>query len=106
MPTKRFLYIVLQDTLIRREQVVERGKVMKFVVQLEVEPAGEGKAIPVIRYDSAHGFVHIDRYNMKGEHSKERLAITDFNQALTLAEHDIGRNWPLYREKFLQGEFP
>ncbi len=106
MPTKRFIYPVLPDTFIRREQVIERGKVMKFVVQLEVEPPGETKARPVIRYDTAHGFAHIDRYNLKGERKKERLTITDFNLALTLAEQDIGRNWPTYRKRFLKGEFP
>lgn len=59
MSTKRFIYPVASDTFIRREQVIERGKVIRFVVQLEVELAGEAK--PVIRYDTAHGFAHIDR---------------------------------------------
>ena len=106
MTTRRFVYPVLADTFIRREQVIAQGKVIRFVVQLEIESSRQSKAQPVIRYDTAHGFIHIDRYNMKGEQRKERLAIMDFNQALTLAEQDIVRNWPMYREKFLQGEFP
>lgn len=106
MPAKRFIYPVLSDTFIRREQVIERGRVRKFVVQLEIEPSIGIKARPVIRYDTSHGFVHIDRYNLKGEQKKERLAITDFSRALTLAEQDIGQNWPTYRRRFLQGEFP
>lgn len=104
MPTKRFIYPVTSDTFIRREQVIERGKVIRFVVQLEVELAGETK--PVIRYDTAHGFAHIDRYNWNGKRKKERLAIVDFNQALTLAERDLRQNWQVYRKRFLRGEFP
>jgi hypothetical protein len=54
VPTKRFIYPVSSDAFICREQVIERGKVVRFVVQLEVELAGEAR--PVIRYDTAHGF--------------------------------------------------
>lgn len=90
---------VLLDTEIRVRHTVQRGKVIEFMVQLEVQ--GE----TVIRYDSAHGFAHIDRYNLKGERKKERLKL-DFNDALTLAERDIKGNWPIYRERFLKGGFP
>ena len=106
MSTKHFIYPVSSDTFIRREQVIERGKVVRFVVQLEVELAGESTARPVIRYDTAHGFAHIDRYNRKGKQKKEQLTVADFNQALTVAEQDIRHNWPVYRERFLRGEFP
>jgi len=106
VPRKTFVYPVLPDTSIRREQVIERGRVLQFMVQLEVDIPGEANPKPVIRYDTAHGFAHIDRYNLKGEQRKERLMVADFNQALTLAERDIRQNWPLYREQFLKGEFP
>lgn len=60
---------------------------------------------PVIRYDTAHGYAHIDRYDLKGMHEKKRLVIT-FSEALTRAERDIKQNWPIYREKFLKGDLP
>ncbi len=106
VPTKRFIYPVSSDTFIRREQVIERGKVVRFVVQLEIGLVGEATTRPVIRYDTAHGFAHIDRYNRRGKRKKEHLAITDFNQALTVAEQDIKQHWPAYRERFVRGEFP
>lgn len=106
MPRKTFVYPVLPDTFIRREQVIERGRVLEFMIQLEVEIPGEVRPRPVIRYDTAHGFAHIDRYNLKGQQRKERLAVIDFNQALTLAERNIRQNWPRYREQFLEGGFP
>lgn len=87
------------DVLIRVEHAIERGRVIEFVVQLEVQ----GK--PVKRYDTAHGFAHIDRYNLKGKQRKERLHL-GFNEALTMAERDIKQNWLVYRERFLRGEWP
>jgi hypothetical protein len=59
---------------------------------------------PVIRYDTAHGYAHIDRYNLKGQTKKERLALT-FSEALTRAERDLKQNWSVYRERFLRGGF-
>ena len=87
------------DAVIRVEHSIERKRVIGFVVQLEVQ----GK--PVKRYDTAHGFTHIDRYNFRGTQKKERLYL-DFNVALTLAERDIKQNWLIYRERFLRGEWP
>lgn len=76
------------------------------MIQLEVEIPGEPKPRPVIRYDTTHSFAHIDRYDLKGRQRKERLAVRDFNQALTLAEQDMRQNWARYREQFLKGGFP
>ena len=38
--------------------------------------------------DTAHGFAHIDRYNLRGRAKKERLALS-FSEALTRAEREI-----------------
>lgn len=38
--------------------LVERDRVTEFVVQLECFI--EGKWIPIVRYDTAHGFAHRD----------------------------------------------
>lgn len=76
---------------------------MEFMVQLEIEVQGVWKQ--VIRYDTAHGFAHIDRLNLRGERKKERLALS-YEEALTRAERDVKQYWPSYRERFLKGEFP
>ncbi len=59
---------------------------MEFLVQLEIKVAGSWRA--AIRYDTAHGFTHIDRYNQKGEARKEVLKLS-YSEALTRAERDI-----------------
>jgi hypothetical protein len=77
--------------------------VAEFLVQLEVFVRGSWREI--IRYDTAHGFAHIDRFNLKGEQRKERLPLT-YEEALNRAEREIKRDWPVYRDRFLKGEFP
>lgn len=89
------------DTRIRHYHRTERGRVVAFMVQLEVEVKNEWR--PAIRYDTAHGFAHIDRFTRQGKLTKERLSLTHA-EALTRAERDIKQNWAVYREKFLRGE--
>jgi hypothetical protein len=38
----------------------EHGRVLAFVVQLEYESSSGW--LPVVRFDTAHGFAHCDRY--------------------------------------------
>ncbi|MDP2603202.1 MAG: hypothetical protein Q8S00_11500 [Deltaproteobacteria bacterium] len=103
MPETSYTLPVLTDTRIRHYHRTQSGKVVEFVVQLEVEVRGIWK--PAIRYDTAHGFAHIDRYNLKGRAKKEKLALS-FGQALTRAEREIKQNWLAYRARFLKGEWP
>ncbi|MCI2430464.1 hypothetical protein LM602_08065 [Candidatus Acetothermia bacterium] len=72
------------------------------MIELEILVAGQWK--PARRYDNAHGFAHRDRLNLKGEIIKERLPLSD-EQALTLGQVDLNRNWEQYRESFLREEF-
>lgn len=61
----------------------DRGKLTNFVVQLEV--VVDDRWIPVVRYDSAHGFPHIDHYYMDGRRTKKSLHLK-FDEALELAD--------------------
>jgi hypothetical protein len=51
-----------------------------FMVQLEVE-VKDGVWKAVIRYDCARDFSHCDRYNLKGDHDKEEIAL-DYTESL------------------------
>lgn len=103
MPETVYTLPLWADTRIRHFHRTEAGKVVKFTVQLEVEVSGTWRA--VIRYDTGHGFAHIDRFNLRRKRRKERLNV-NFSEALTRAERDIKQNWWLYRKRFLKGEFP
>jgi len=77
---------------------VARGRVLKFVVQLECEFDGERH--PVVRYDTAHGFAHRDVLHPSGEVEKIDLREDDLSKALTLAISDIAANWGNYRRRY------
>ena len=85
---KTIEFVVRLDAQCRRrhKHTHFRNKVISFTVQLEVRVKDKWR--PVIRYDTAHGFAHIDRYNLRGRTKKERLAL-NYGEALTRAERDI-----------------
>ncbi len=75
--------------------------IIEFSVQLEIWV--NNNWIPIIRYDTAHGFAHKDIISVNGNVKKITLDnIRDFAEALTFAENDIKTNWELYRDKFLK----
>ena len=61
--------------------------------------------LPEVPLRHAHGYAHIDRYNLRGRTKKDRLSLA-FSEALSRAERDIKQNWSVYRERFLKGEWP
>ncbi len=87
----------------RHYHKTDKGAVIGFMVQLEVAVNGIWR--PVIRYDCAHDFSHIDRYNVDGKQEKEQLQLP-YDETLTLADEDIDLNWETYKARFLEGQFP
>lgn len=77
------------DARKRHYHRTERGQVVDFMVQLEVWIDDGWKE--VIRYDCAHGFAHVDRYNLVGARTKDNLDL-DYGDALTLADTSINEN--------------
>lgn len=99
MGEKSYTRALGDDARKRHFHKTERGKVISFAVQLEVKVADIWQ--PVIRYDCAHDFSHIDRYNMRGEQEKEALQLS-YAESLTLADDDIDLNWETYKMRFLE----
>lgn len=85
----------------RHYHETEKGKVTAFAVQLEVLVGDQWKV--VIRYDSAHGFAHMDRYYLDDRKVKEELPLK-LGEALTLADEDIRENWKAYQKAFMEGK--
>ncbi len=100
MPITSYLYLLTLNDRKRHEHVTERGRVVRFTVQYETFIHGEWR--PVVRYDTAHGFPHIDRIFQGGYAEKIPLLVPDLADALTLADDDIDENWPRYKEEFLK----
>jgi hypothetical protein len=80
------LYIIpsSRDARKRHYHKTVRGRVVNFVVPLEVEIEEEWR--PVVRYDCSHRFTHRDAYNLSGRQRKE-----EDEQALTFADEDMSR---------------
>lgn len=94
------MYLLTLNDRKRHEHVTERGRVVRFTVQFETFIHGEWH--PVVRYDMAHGFPHIDRILPGGDVEKIPLPVADLADALTFADDDIDENWPRYKEEFLR----
>jgi hypothetical protein len=89
-----------EDVRKRHYPEAEKGRMTCFVVQMEVFLHDQWQV--VIRYDSAHGFPHVDRYSLGGRKVKETLRL-DLNEVLTVADEDIQDNWRTYQRRFLEG---
>lgn len=85
----------------RHEHLIEKGKISGFVVQYEI--LLENKWMPVVRYDTAHGYAHKDLINPDGSKEKIFMGVVDLNEALTLADRDINENWERYKDRYLGG---
>lgn len=85
----------------RHYHETDKGKGTGFSVQLEVFVNNLWQVL--IRYDSAHGFAHIDQYYLDGKKIKTELHLK-LNEALNLADEDIKENWKVYQRAFLEGK--
>ena len=84
----------------RHYHETEKGRVSALMVQREIFV--NDRWHEVIRYDSAHGSAHVDRYYLDGRKSKEDLHLK-LGEALTLADEDLKENWQTYQKAFLEG---
>ena len=85
----------------RHYHETDKGQIVSFAVQLEVLVGDEWKI--VIRFDSAHGFAHIDRYYLDGRKIKKNLYLK-LTEALTLADEEIKENWKKFQKAFGEGK--
>lgn len=78
----------------------EGGKIVFFRVPYKTRI--NDKWCPVVRYDTARGFVHGDLMSVNGDVKKTPLFNQDNNSALTFAENDLKSNWEYYKKRFLE----
>lgn len=100
MKRTRYIYLLTADDRKRHEHVTEQGTVVRFVVQYETFV--NGVWCPVVRYDTAHGFAHVDRIRRDETVEKIALLTKDLGEALTFADQDIEENWERYKADYLR----
>ena len=97
-----FIKLLSDDEQIRVDFETDRGEVVALHV-VQYETRIEGHWQPVARYDTAHGFFHLDLYTVRGM-LKYRVFVQDLNQALIFAIDDLKSNWRSYKRRFRGGE--
>ncbi len=100
MRTINFCNALDEKNVLRVRFVTDRGRIISFMVQLEC--LFDAEWIPVVRYDTAHGFAHCDRIHPLEKTQKTRMMTEDFNDALTYAMHDLASRWLDYRRRYLK----
>jgi hypothetical protein len=78
--------------------MTQAGRVSIFRVQYEAFI--DGQWLPVVRYDTAHGFPHRDLLHPNGESEKSEYPGYSNAEVLTLGQEDIKRNWRTYRAQY------
>ncbi len=82
---------------------IEAGRVLRFVVQYEATIGG--RRVPVVRYDTAHGYAHRDQMFRDREPIKTRLGDRlSHNEALQIADDDVKRHWRAYRSQLMRNQ--
>lgn len=100
MLKRKYVFMLTDKDRKRHEHITEKGRVSGFMTQYEI--FFEGEWMPVVRYDTAHGYVHKDLINPDGSKEKIFMGLTDLNEALTLADKDINENWERYKDRYLR----
>ncbi len=90
------------DNALRARFELERGRVIKFMVQLECRFGDDAGWVSIVRYDTAHGFAHCDKLHPYEAATKIEMATHDYNEALTTAMDDLVNNWRTYRRRYTQ----
>jgi hypothetical protein len=87
------------NNALRVQFEVEGRQVLKFVVQLESR-FDDKTWVPVMRYDTAHGFAHCDKLHPYEATTKTTMETKDYNDALNVALDDLADNWPRYHRRY------
>ncbi len=99
MKKKAYVFMLTETDRKRHEHTSDKGRIIKFVVQYETKV--QDRWVPVIRYDTAHGFAHKDILNPDGTCEKILLGNISYNELLTLVDKDINENWQRYKNRYM-----
>lgn len=95
-----FRRYLADDNALRVSFELDHGRVVGFTVQLECRFGDDDEWVPVVRYDTAHGFAHCHRLHPYDPAVKTEMTSRDYNEALTLAMEDLANNWESYRRRY------
>ena len=101
MDEREYLIPLPGDAMLRVRYQKDRGRILRFTVQLEIYM--ESAWVPITRYDTAHRFVHRDDLKPDGSQIKSPpMTFADYGDALNYAIRDLRLNYQLYIERYLR----
>ena len=100
MRTVEFRRLLDYDNALRVLFETERGQILRFVVQLECQFVEECEWLPVVRYDTAHGYAHRDIMHPTKKEEKAEISVQNYNDALTIAMDDVVEKRYDYRRRY------
>lgn len=72
---------------------------------VQYETMIDERRVPVVRFDTAHGYAHRDQMFRSREPIKTRLSDRlTLDEALQMAEGDVRRHWRSYRRRYMRNE--
>ena len=100
MRTVEFRRLLDNDSALRVAFETDHGQIIRFVVQLECVFAEDGEWLPIVRYDTAHGYAHRDVMHPHKKEEKTKMSVQDYNEAFNLAMDDVVKQRFDYRKRY------
>jgi hypothetical protein len=101
MDEREFFIPLSLSASLRVRYTKDRGRILRFVVQLEAYL--DGHWLPITRYDNAHRFVHRDDLKPDGKQIKTPpMAFVDNQEAFSFALQDLRVNYQFYIDRYRQ----
>ncbi|MBI3162369.1 MAG: hypothetical protein HYZ23_07650 [Chloroflexi bacterium] len=100
MRTVEFRRLLDYDNALRVMFESDHGQIHRFVIQLECIFVEDGEWIPVVRYDTAHGYAHRDVMHPYKREEKTKMPVQDYNEAFNMAMEDVVRKRYEYRRRY------
>ena len=99
MDEREYFRVLAGWAVIRVRYLKDRGHILWFSAELEALIGDEWAAI--IRYDTAHGFVHRDEMLPNGDQIKSPpMRFASYDDALNFAIDDLQFNYQRYIERY------
>ncbi len=101
MDEREFFISLPDSSALRIRYVKDRGRILRFVVQLEMFI--DQVWTPIVRYDNAHHFIHRDDIKPDGSQIKTPpMAFANNEDAFNFALQDLRTNYRFYMQRYLQ----
>ena len=101
MPSKGFVKPIGEDLRLHLNWKWDKGEILSFCISLEAMIEDEFRE--VCRYDTSHGFFHLDQFYKSGGKEKRIIEIASLKAAFEFAEQDLIKNWRKYVERYKNG---